>query len=90
MTQRKPPPFLPRPRIWSKSQVCARFQRCVSWFDANRSELEAQGFPTFDQLLGGWDSQAVERWFDRRAGIDARCDDRVAKSEKTLDEWAQS
>ena len=44
--------------------------RSLSWFWEHRSELEANGFPKRDPLIGGWSRLAVGRWEAKRAGVD--------------------
>jgi hypothetical protein len=43
-----------------------------SWFRKNRKDLEAEGFPLKDELLGGWHKPAVQAWLDRRSGTVVR------------------
>lgn len=69
MTRRKPD-FLPDPRAWNEFQVACRLNRGLRWFQENRVQLEKGGFPRKDDLLGGWDSKAIERWMDARSGLD--------------------
>ena len=66
---RKKQPFVPLPRVWSRSQVAARFGKREQWFRDHQNNLEANSFPRYDILLCGWDSEAVERWFDDRSGL---------------------
>ncbi len=61
------PQFEPEPRVWSEHQVACRLGRDVSWLSDNRPQLEAAGFPAIDDLLGGTDADAVEKWVDDRA-----------------------
>ena len=68
MTRAKPP-YVPAPRALAAYQVAARINRGVEWFKAHRPELEAEGFPEYDELLGGWDGKAIEVWFDHRSGL---------------------
>ena len=63
------PPYTPTPRIWNEFQMNARFGKGGNWYHNHRTELEAMGFPAFDEFLGGWDADAIEFWFDRRSGI---------------------
>ena len=66
------PQFEPEPRIWSERQVACRFGRGESWLRDNRSRLEAAGLPEIDEVLGGTDGDAVNRWLDERAGLAVR------------------
>lgn len=62
--------FMPRPRIWNEHQVACRLGFAVATFRTRIEKLVGQGFPQEDDLLGGWDANAVERWLDRRSGLD--------------------
>ena len=73
------------PRIWSEHQVACRFGRDESWLCDNRPNLEAAGFPQMDNLLGGTDGDAVNRWLDGRAGRPENMPDWVKIS--GLAEW---
>ena len=65
------PQLEPEPRVWSEHQVACRFGRDESWLSDNRPTLEATGFPQIDDLLGGTEADAVNRWLDGRAGNSA-------------------
>ena len=58
--------------------MAARLNKGVAWFYAHRNELEAAGFPRFDDLLGGRDANAIEAWFDRRSGLGQAANDEKA------------
>ena len=77
MTKAKPK-YTPDPRAWDDYQVAARLNKGVVWFNTHRSELEAAGFPRFDDLLGGRDANAIEAWFDRRSGLGQAASDEQA------------
>lgn len=64
------PKFTPAPRPWNEIQVAARLNRGPEWFRRHREALESQGFPKRDALFEAWDSVAIERWMDRRSGLD--------------------
>ena len=66
---KKKPTFTPEPRNWNEHQVAARFNRGQEWFRLNRTRLEKAGFPKKDDLLGGWDADAIDRWWDERSGL---------------------
>ena len=68
MTHTKPK-YLPEPRVYDEVQVAARLGKSVSWLHENRARLEALGFPRRDDFFGGRDADAIELWFDARAGI---------------------
>ena len=52
--------------IW---QVGSYLGHGGAWFRTHREELEASGFPTFDELIGGWDKDAIDVWLDGRSGL---------------------
>lgn len=60
--------------ILSAAQVAAMpgIERSTAWFYQHLPELERDGFPLKDQLLGGWHRAAVQEWLDRRAGRTAQ------------------
>ncbi|MDD2325043.1 MAG: hypothetical protein PHW63_03395 [Alphaproteobacteria bacterium] len=60
---------LPTPRVWGVREIAARLNRSVAWFYEHKAHLKQLGFPNRDEVFGGWDSHAVEAWFDRRAGM---------------------
>ena len=68
MTRAKPI-YIPTPRTLNALQLLARLGKSPGWFKEHRTELEAEGFPPYDELLGGWDSKAVEAWFDKRSRL---------------------
>ena len=68
MTRRRPS-YTPTPRILDKFQTSVRLGNGETWFDKNRAQLEAMGFPQYDDFLGGWDADAIEIWFDKRSGL---------------------
>jgi len=47
----------------------ARFNRSIAWVYAHMPRLVQLGFPKKDEAFGGWDSLAIEGWFDRRSGV---------------------
>lgn len=63
------PTYTPTPRIWNESQINVRMGKGGNWFHDHRAELEAMGFPAYDEFLGGWDADAIELWLDKRSGI---------------------
>jgi hypothetical protein len=68
-TGHRHPQTLPVPRIWGARQVAARLNRSVEWFYSHLPRLKQLGFPSKDNILGGYDSIAVDAWMDRRAGL---------------------
>lgn len=68
MTRAKPK-YEPSPRIWNLFQVSTRLGWCEATFRQRRKELEGLEFPAHDAILGGWDSDAIEDWLDRRSGL---------------------
>jgi len=57
------------PRVLNTITLCAYIGRSPTWLAENRAQLEAEGFPRPDPLLGGYDRMAVDLWLDRRSGI---------------------
>ncbi len=66
---RAKPSYIPTPRTWDAFQVAARLGKGREWLKAHRQELEADGFPRYDDLLHGWDANAIEAWLDKRSGL---------------------
>ncbi len=66
---RPKPEFIPAPRILNTYQVACRLNKSEQWFASNRNALEGMGFPKKDKVLGGWDSDTIEAWLDRRSGV---------------------
>ena len=87
MTRAKPS-FVPAPRIWNAFQVAARLGMSESGFHTKRADLERLGLPARDAGLRGWDSVAVERWLDERAGLVDHAPGRAI--DRALDEWQPS
>lgn len=84
---RAKPKYLPDPRIWSAYQVACRLGWSESHFKARQTALFAEGFPQPDDLLGGYDADAIDLWLDRRAGlVDATAND----VDREIDRWAGS
>ena len=79
------PQYMPTPRIWNADQVACRLGWKVSTFYDHRDELEAIGFPSKVECLGGWDSAAIEAWLDRQSGLEHASDDELAKE---LEGWS--
>jgi len=63
------------------------FNRGVTWWSENRRNLESEGMPAFDPLLGGWDAKAVNAWLDQRAGL---VSDPVVASSDFTDAWLKA
>ena len=82
MTRRRPA-YVPAPRILTEYQVACRFGRSEGWLRETRTRLEREGFPARDEWLDGTDAEAVELWFDRRAGLidEPAVDDTMARLE---------
>ena len=77
MTQTKPS-HVPIPRMLDDFQTATRLGKSVAWFRDHRAELEAKGFPRYDDLLKGRDGDAIEAWLDRRSGLAAAANDKQA------------
>lgn len=63
------PTFTPEPRILTAWQVATRLGKSVGWLNQNLDALGRIGFPRRDEFFQGWDSNAIEAWLDRRAGL---------------------
>lgn len=66
-----------RPRMVGPEKVARRVGVTLATFEAKRAELERQGFPAPDPVLGTYCLEAVDRWIDDRAGL-MREDDPVS------------
>jgi hypothetical protein len=58
-----------QPRFLGIATLCCYLGRSETWFAEHRVELESEGFPRPDPLLGGYDRVAVDLWLDRRSDI---------------------
>lgn len=64
--------YMPAPRILrSMNQVANYLGHGEQWFADRRADLERAGFPRRDDLLGGWDREAIDAWLDERSGLRA-------------------
>ena len=63
------PRYTPLPRLLSERAIAAMLDKGYTKFREIRPQLEAEGFPKIDKLIGGTDSVAVNRWLDRRSGL---------------------
>ena len=63
------PRFIPEPRVWTRYQVACRLNKSEETLRKMLPELHKKGFPLWDELLGGFDADAIEAWLDRRAGL---------------------
>lgn len=79
MTPQLPVPSPPS-RCLTARQVAARLGRSVTWFHDHKRELLVAGFPACDPLLGKYDAAAVERWLDRRSGIESESEAAAAEA----------
>ncbi len=70
--------YIPMPRGLDEFQVAARLGKSEGWFRKHRAELEANGFPKYDELLGGRDANAIEAWWDKRSGLATEASDEGA------------
>ena len=80
------PPYTPTPRIWTAAQISVRLGHGGNWFNEHRAELGSEGFPAYDNFLGGWDADAIELWLDRRAGI-AAADHAMNDLAREIEQW---
>ena len=78
---RRQPSYEPPPRVFSEHQLATLFGMGETKFRAMRPQLEAEGFPKQDDLLGGTDAAAAHRWLDRRSGL------ATADADQELNNW---
>lgn len=57
------------PRMVPPEKVARRLGVSAATFRDKRAELEANGFPKPDPVLGNYCLDAVDRWIDARAGL---------------------
>lgn len=57
------------PRMVPIEKVARRLGVSVAEFRAKQADLEREGFPRADGVLGTYCLEAVDRWIDRRAGL---------------------
>lgn len=69
--------FPVQPRMVSPEKVARRLGVTPAAFSSKRSDLERDGFPMPDGVLGTYCLEAVDKWIDRRAGL-IREDDPVS------------
>jgi len=77
------PRVRPLPRYWTADDVAARLGKSAGWLRQRWHDLEMQGFPRPDPLLG-YDSHAVEQWCDRRSGLNRNGPGTGSEEEKAL------
>ena len=65
----RPKPTYPEPRVWSAYQAAARLGMSENKFKKALPGLQAAGFPGADELVGGYDAAAIEKWLDLRSQI---------------------
>ena len=86
MTRPKPK-FCPTPRIWSCFQTAIRLGMSPDIFKKRLPTLQEKGFPEKDELLGGYDADAIESWLDKRSNLDTVDG---LDLERELEEWEPS
>lgn len=72
---RAKPAYTPNPRMLNIYQLAARLGMSESTFARKLPILEAKGFPRRNDLIGGWDGDAIELWLDVQSGIGSTADD---------------
>lgn len=65
------------PRMIPPEKVARRLGVTLAIFSERRADLEADGFPKPDRILGNYCLEAVDRWIDHRSGL-IREDDPVS------------
>ncbi len=58
-----------QPRMVGPEKIARRLGVTLTAFREKRHELEQQGFPKPDGVLGTYCLEAVDRWIDQRAGL---------------------
>lgn len=58
-----------QPRMVGPEKVARRLGVTVATFEEKRVDLEREGFPKPDGVLGTYCLEAVDKWIDRRAGL---------------------
>lgn len=61
--------FPVQPRMVGPEKIARRLGVTLAGFEAKRQELESDGFPKADPVLGTYCLEAVDRWIDHRAGL---------------------
>lgn len=69
--------FPVQPRMVGPEKIARRLGVTLAGFETKRAELEREGFPKPDRVLGTYCLEAVDRWIDQRAGL-IREDDPVS------------
>lgn len=60
----------PKARIWNWTQTASYLGRSLAAFKDRYPRLLQLGLPAFDDDLGGFDSDAVKAWLDRRSKLE--------------------
>lgn len=63
------PRFEPQSAFVNKKQVCMRLGMSEPAFDKIRPEMELDGFPRKDNIIGRWHYLAVEKWIAKRGSV---------------------
>lgn len=61
--------FPVQPRMVGPEKIARRLGVTLAAFHEKRHELEQNGFPKPDGVLGTYCLEAVDRWIDKRAGL---------------------
>ena len=61
--------FPVQPRMVGPEKIARRLGVTLVDFESKREELEREGFPKVDSVLGTYCLEAVDKWIDRRAGL---------------------
>ena len=72
------------PRIVSTTEALADYlDHSVTWLSTRLPKWEAMGFPKRDDILDGWDIEAVDLWIDGRSNL-LSPSDRLTLERETL------
>ena len=61
--------FPVQPRMVGPEKIARRLGVTLTAFEGKRSELEREGFPKPDSVLGTYCLESVDKWIDRRSGL---------------------
>lgn len=70
-----------QPRMVPPEKVARRLGITIAVFLEKRADLERNGFPKADSVLGNYPLDAVDRWIDGRAGLSRPGDPFSAQNE---------
>ena len=84
MTRRKPD-YVPRREILDQFRLASKLGRSEATLPDMLAGLYKEGFPHYDDLLGGWWEPAVDEWLRRRFNLAEVTDDLDARLKEFAD-----